>query len=441
MKLYDEQPMIDRRQGQTIFYYFNTHNLTLGGQVNGTKGIIDNYSSYIWTERLFKPGDFEIILKDNNPLEVGALVFRKETDRIGIVESIENAIDENGDKQYIIKGRFAEQILANRLTGRQMRVTGVQGEAIYKLLKRVFHGVDRGTGNTPNGRTLKDNEAYDIYVRGIPENAETQSFNNPFSLAIEKNGELGANSNSYQFTGDNLLTAIQQIGASEGVVVELSSDNIHTYTGQGALNLKARVKKGVTTDILTVRDDFITNCNYIYDITDKATACLVAFNGEGASRNMIWVDLNTNSFLITGSPHTVDDAPAYKLDNTQANIISGLFSFGLSRKEVFIDKRDVALPNLDYSNDDNMQKAYNIAKQIALQELNVGIKALSFEFDTRSFKYRKDYKVGQRVTLQTNIFDNDINVYVVTEAIESVDENGDYKIVPTLEIEGVYTFD
>lgn len=81
--------------------------------------VIDKFQSLIWTERFQDYGDFELILHSTkslrNLLTIGAKVSINKSNRIMIIEEVENRKLNDGYKILIVKGSSLEKILDDRI--------------------------------------------------------------------------------------------------------------------------------------------------------------------------------------------------------------------------------------------------------------------------------------------------------------------------------------
>mgnify|MGYP001182366483 CR=1 FL=1 len=81
--------------------------------------VVEGYSSFIWTERHRDIGDFELItastLASRRQLVTGLRLGMSESNRVMILETVEDTTDEEGRSILKVKGRSLEMILKNRL--------------------------------------------------------------------------------------------------------------------------------------------------------------------------------------------------------------------------------------------------------------------------------------------------------------------------------------
>lgn len=80
--------------------------------------LIQDYQSFIWTERYNSPGDFEIVtaatFANRSQLAVGTWITRAGSNYFARVDTLEDAEDSSGVRLLSAKGMFFEQILEDR---------------------------------------------------------------------------------------------------------------------------------------------------------------------------------------------------------------------------------------------------------------------------------------------------------------------------------------
>lgn len=81
--------------------------------------IIEDYEELVWTERFRQFGEFKCIIpasKENIATYTpGLYLGSNKTDRVMLVETVENSINDEGVKKLTLSGRSAEFVLSNRI--------------------------------------------------------------------------------------------------------------------------------------------------------------------------------------------------------------------------------------------------------------------------------------------------------------------------------------
>ena len=112
--------------------------------------IIDEFISFIWTERFKKAGDFQLVMDatsaNRRKLPTGTRLAIEKSKRVMTVETIEDSVDEEGKATLTFSGRSLEYILDNRLA------RGVLGDLTVtpkwvltgtptEIARQIFHDV------------------------------------------------------------------------------------------------------------------------------------------------------------------------------------------------------------------------------------------------------------------------------------------------------------
>lgn len=132
--------------------------------------VIKDFTSLQWTERYFSPGDFELHcgIRHMDELMNGAYVYRKDKKSLACIEHKRVVSDEY---DVILKGRFAESILENRVINTTTAYSGntedvcrdivadfcLTGDrSIPKLTLGIYNGLGTTVISQHTGRTVLD---------------------------------------------------------------------------------------------------------------------------------------------------------------------------------------------------------------------------------------------------------------------------------------------
>lgn len=129
-----------------IFRISNTNKINIG--------ILENYDSFIWTERYCEFGDFELYTKYTREisdlLAEDYYISRVNSETVMIIESREIIPDsENGDK-ILIKGRSLESLLDRRIVLRQILIDSSLQSGIQTILNKEIIAGTYPERNFPN---------------------------------------------------------------------------------------------------------------------------------------------------------------------------------------------------------------------------------------------------------------------------------------------------
>lgn len=331
-------------------------------------GVLDDFSSFIWTTRYYSAGDFELTIGVSERamewLKIGNYVMQSADNiNIGIIESLEADISEEQSYMIIARGRFLPALLGRRIIAQQTQLTGLLSAGIYSLINDAI--IDPV-----------------ILARKIENFIIDQSYE-----GIEKI--------DVQFTGDNLLDAISTICEEKelGFNVKYEEGQFVFWLYKGidrsyAQNVNPRV-------IFSDKYDNLLSSQLLEDASYRITDALVAGEGEGLERRTVWV---TNSEQPTG----------------------------IDRFEGYLDSRNIRSADGTVSDRDYIKAL----QQEGFEALTDYTAAFSGEVSFINTVYGRDVFMGDICTVENSKLGKYVNARLV-EVIESVNETGNYVILPT----------
>lgn len=329
--------------------------------------VIDIYESFIWTDRYYRYGDFELYTAmQNNILNVIKKDFflqSSDSDHVMIIED------------WIIKSDIEN--------GNHITVTGRSLESI--LTRRIIWGQKTISGNLQNGIKTLLNENI-ISPSDSMRKISNFIFEESTDPAITK---LTINA---QFTGDNLYDAIQKICEERGIGFKVTlNDNkqfvFKLYAGVD----RSYEQTSVPYVIFSPNFDNIINSNYMESNSSLKNITLVGGEGEGSTRRYLTVG-NTN--------------------------VSGL-----DRREIFTDARDVSS---DVDGETITDAEYNAQlEQRGKEKLAENVSIVSFEGQTETtvmYRYREHFFDGDIVQI-ANEYGHETRARIL-EVVTTEDETG-----------------
>ena len=338
-------------------------------------GIIDAYTSVIWTTRYYTSGDFELytaadrqtlkLIKNNNYLVRDKDMNNGEYKNVMVIDrpSIRIQTDvENGD-YLTVTGKCLKSIISRRVVINQTNMDGRLETCINRLL----------TENIINPADSK--RKINNFV-----------FNNKTNLNLTL---------KMQVTGDNLAELMTKICTNYGLGwdIKIKNKKFVFYLYKGVDRSADQTENPHV--IFSYEFDNLLTSDYTEDMSNYANVAIVAGEGEGAARKK----------KETG--------------NTTAS--------GLNRYEIFVDARDMSTNNGQIT-DDEYNKMLKEKGNEALSELK---KVTTFEGEvdaTRNYILNQDFYLGDLVQV--------VNEYGISkqtriiEIIEADDENGE-SVIPT----------
>ena len=332
--------------------------------------IIDDYSSFIWTTRYYDCGDFEICVdvsvENINLFQQGNYLIREDDENVGIVEKIMIQKNEDGQELLIASGRFLSSIIARRIISRQTQINAPVGNGIYSLLS---------------------NEIIN------PQNSARKVSNLVFKSLITKTDNIKA-----QYTGKNLLDVIEEICLTYGIGFKTVLDDNNQFIFTLFEGVDRSYDQSVNPYVVFSDEyDNLISSEYEENYQVMVTDVLVAGEGEGLDRKMLWVTSNNER--------------------------------GLNRYEYFADRRDLQSNNGEISTSE-----YNTQMKEAGEScLTKYTTAFTGTVYFNNIEYRTDVNIGDICTIENAKWGIYVNSRLV-EVIESVNEAGEYSIIPTFGI-------
>ena len=223
--------------------------------------VIEDYISFIWTERYYDCGDFELCVAASvnymTLFKKDYYVVRDDSENVGIIEDIRIQRNENGFDMLIVSGRFLSSILGRRIIATQTTVNGTISNCVNQLiLQNVIEPSDAS-------RTISN---FTVGSYSITD-------------AIKA-----------QYTGKNLLETISDICRTYkvGFKVTLNEDHEFVFTMYKG---KDRTYNQTTNTYVIFSDEYdnLLSSEYEENYQNIATAVLVAGEGEGLDRKTKWV--------------------------------------------------------------------------------------------------------------------------------------------------------
>lgn len=332
-------------------------------------GIVENPTSAIWTRRYQQPGDFELYF----PAEPDALalitddcyITREDALEVMIVERVALVTDEENGNYIRVSGRGAESILDRRIVLEQTTLSGRMDAAVLRLI-------------TENAIAPKDP------ARELP-----ITMNAP---------DLLPDRISAQYTGTNLLEAVEEICRAYGVGFRAVVDNYSQLTPRFELFVGTDRSEGqaVTSPVIFSPEyENLLSSNYVLDTTKYKNVAIVAGEGEGKARKR----------ATYGS------------------------AAGMRRRELYVDARDMSTNEGEISAADyTAQMLARGAEKIAEHGI---VEAFDGEIDTtNTFSLDVDYTCGDIVTVANEYgIRKDVRIMAI---MESWDDSG-HAAVPIFE--------
>ena len=348
-----------------------------------TVGVVDNFISFIWTERYYTYGDFEVYLAASK--EMMAL-FRKDyyvaiekSNRLMIIESLAIRADiEDGDK-LIVSGRSLESLLDRRVVFAQTDLSGNLQNGIQTLLNDSIINpaiVDRKIDN--------------------------------FVFQTTTDSRITPQTLKAQYLGENIYDLVSELCQmhSMGFKVEFNAAKQFVFS----------LYKG--------EDRSYSQSANSYVIFSKSFDNLVSTDYSETSEEA------KNVALIAGE----------KREDVARLIVSTGNATGLNRRETFVDASGTSMMKYQGPEEEEVQMDEAEYSAILIQRGKEELSQLGTETDVDaevefqgSYVPDEDYFLGDTVQIVDEY--NIDSKAVITEMITSYDESG-ISVYPTFEIAG-----
>ena len=230
-----------------------------------TLGSIPLFSSLIWVPRYTKIGCFELhaVTSYFPLLKSGRYIYRTDRENLGVIEDVQYAQTDTGEKTCYAKGNFAESLLADRVVNKTINLSGNLEEAMRKLVTEF--AIEPASGEPIMNLVLGD-------VSGIEDTINTQ------------------------VTGANLSECLYELGnsaeVSHRVLFDYLNDTLRFEVWKG----KNRTDEQTENSWAVFSNSFcnIRSVQYEKNTSSYKNFAYVAGEGEGTDRVIVEVDMRTS---------------------------------------------------------------------------------------------------------------------------------------------------
>ena len=339
--------------------------------------VIDDYESFIWSDRYCAYGDFEIYAPTKAAfyefVQKKYYIWCSESEHLMIIEKVEIDTDIEDGNHLTISGRSLESILDRRIIWTQTILDGNFQNGIKKL--------------------LTDN---------IISPANTARKIDNFIFKESTDSRITALKVSAQFTGDNLYDSIKALCESNGVGFKVTLDESFRFVFELYMGTdRSYDQNTVPYVVFSPNFENIINSKYYESNSDLKNVALIGGEGEGSERRYATIGGNGADASCSG----------------------------LERRELFVDARDISSKVNDYTLTEDEYKAQ--LQQRGSDKLGENIEVTNFEgqIDTSLlYVYDRDFFIGDIVQLENEYGKEGKSR--VEEVMYSEDTSG-VSIVPT----------
>lgn len=313
---------------------------------------IDQYTSLQWIRRYHTAGSFELhcpITSHNiSTLARNNLIWKQDSNEVGIIEYRRLYTDENGKEIITVVGRMLTSILDRRILYTTEQHINKNVEIIMRNM------VDKNCISTSAKRKLP------VLLGELKGYTERTDYQKSYGNLLEE------------------LTALSQtsdIGFFIRTDLEQKKHYFETYKG-----IDRSIAQSTNSQVVFSRDyDNLFNQEYTDDVNNLRTTALVAGEGEGAERKR----------TVVNDEYT-----------------------GLDRYELYVDARDiqqtvddVTMPDSEYLNLLRQRGREKLAEYKDIQTFEGNI-------ITNNYEYKKDFDLGDVVTVMDRRWNIAVNARI-----------------------------
>ena len=222
--------------------------------------VVDVYESFIWTERYYEYGDFELYtaMRDGvlDNLKKDYYIWKRGTDRAMIVEDIRINSDIELGNHITVTGRSLESILERRVIWGLLTLSGNFQEAIKTLLTECIISPSKEERKISN---FIFKESTDPLIT---------------ELTIEA-----------QYTGDNLYEVVKKLCEERNIGFKVTLNNDKQFVFELYAGVNRSYDQNVTPYVVfSPQFDNIVNSNYYETSSNYKNVALIGGEGEGSAR-------------------------------------------------------------------------------------------------------------------------------------------------------------
>lgn len=227
-------------------------------------GLIDDFTSFVWNNKYYESGDFEIIVPLNthnlNLLKRNRFITRPELKEIAIIETV-SAYSQNDTEEIKITGTMAQSLLSRRVIWDSVLVNGATIPQLRALIDSNLINPQDKRRCIPSGsyeiskvgNYIEKEEIYTAQLQSVsanayveqwqqketPTNTDWYNFKNEQILNLEENVSIETEEptfsivlgNMFKNPNTNVIDTIESLGNGEYKKIKRveKDNNLHTY--------------------------------------------------------------------------------------------------------------------------------------------------------------------------------------------------------------------
>lgn len=340
--------------------------------------LLDSYTSFIWTDRYYGAGDFEVYIpasvENINRFKIGYYLWNRDSEHMMIIEDRKITSDIETGNNLTVTGRSLESLLDRRIIWNQTVIKESSDQSFQNGIKKI----------------LNQNVISPSLEKRRIDNFKFSASTDPAITTLTMDG---------QYRGENVYTVIKDICEDNniGFKVTLNSNNEFVFKLYAGVD---RSYQQETNPFVVFSPSFenIINSEYIESTAEYKNVALVGGEGEGKDKKV---------------------AESGKTSSTN-----------LDRREMYVTA------NISTNSDEQISAAEYTRqlKQAGKEELkkNKITKTIEGEVETsKIFVYQQDYFLGDILEVE-----NEYGIKSPTRVVEFIRKQDDdgYKAYPSFEV-------
>ena len=339
--------------------------------------LVDSFTSFIWTDRYNKAGDFEIYMPTSSEnldkFTPNYYIWDKDSEHLMIIEDIKTKADVESGNNLTVTGRSLESILDRRVIWNKTEFTNNASlqDAFEQLIEENIIGTHNGSA-----------------IAGFVQERKISNF------IFEKSTDTAITSLTLeaQYNGENLYDVITKVCEEKKIGFKITLNDSNQFVFKLYVGVDRSYSQS-TNPYVVFSPNFenIINSEYTESLSTYKNVALVV--GEG------------------------DDPKKVSSGDTTVT--------GLNRREIYLQDSNLKAENTD---DQYKEKGIEELKNYKIDKIFEG------EVETSGiFKYQRDYFIGDILELEDE-YGRQSRTRVV-EFIRNQDDSG-YKAYPSFEVVG-----
>lgn len=272
-------------------------------------GVMDSYESFIWTDRFYSYGDFELYTSfDYSIIELckqDYYISIAQSEHLMIIEGIEIESDSENGNKLKITGRSLESIIDRRIVWQQMTIAAntTFQNAIKRFLDDAFLNPQPYSGNYSATSDTRRRNTSQLEV------SNKRKLDNLVFNASEDKYILGLKVEKQQYTGDNIYDIFQDLfdnmNGTVGYRITLNDENKFVFELYSGVDRSYTQEEYVKTEDLSINSE-----KTYYILKDNNYVVYEQIYYEKSGNNYILTD---DLVRVKNKSYYINDAGTYKV--------------------------------------------------------------------------------------------------------------------------------